>query len=91
MQEIYWLGALGLQGISVILVIYGMVNRKINGMVDGIKTDVEKRALASNCLLKHEAVDHNFARINNNLEKIFDKIDEQTRILSTLVGRLEKR
>ena len=91
MQEIYWVGALGLQGISVVLIIYGMVNKKINGMMNGIKTDIEKRALASDCILRHESVDHNFARMNGNLDKISDKIDEQTRILANLVGRLEKR
>ena len=95
MQEIYWIGALGLQGISVILVIYGIVNnivnKKINGMVDSLKKDVDKRALASDCVLRHDSIDHSFNRINGNLEKIFDKVDEQTKTLSTLVGRLEKR
>ena len=91
MQEIYWIGALGLQGISVILVIYGMVNRKINGMVNGIKADIEKRALASDCVLRHDSIDHSFNRINGNLNKIFDKVDEQTKILATLVGRMEQK
>lgn len=91
MQEIYWIGALGLQGISVILVIYGIVNKKINGMVDSLKKDVDKRALASDCVLRHDSIDHSFNRINGNLNKIFDKVDEQTKILATLVGRMEQK
>ena len=91
MQELYWVGALGLHGISIVLLIYGIMNKKINSMVNGIKTDIDKRALSSDCILKHESVDHNFNRINGNLDKIFDKVDEQTKTLSTLVGRLEKR
>ena len=91
MQEIYWIGALGLHGLSVILIIYGMVNKKMNGMITEINRDIDKRALASDCILKHSSVDHDFARINGNLNKIFDKVDEQTKILATLVGRMEQK